>query len=61
MLDMRKAEAIHRYWMTSAVCARSCPPPAQALAREGILTVNDLTGEEQITPEKLLLIPRARA
>ena len=29
--------------------------------REGILTVNDLTGEEQITPEKLLLIPRARA
>ena len=29
--------------------------------REGILTVNDLTGEEQISPDKLLLIPRARA
>lgn len=29
--------------------------------REGILAVNDLAGEEQITPEKLLLIPRARS
>ena len=28
--------------------------------REGILSVNDLTEESQITPDKLLLIPRAR-
>ena len=28
--------------------------------REGILSVNELTEESQITPDKLLLIPRAR-
>lgn len=28
--------------------------------REGILSVNELADESQITPDKLLLIPRAR-
>ena len=28
--------------------------------REGILAVNELDDESQITPDKLLLIPRAR-
>jgi hypothetical protein len=28
--------------------------------REGILSVNELADESQITPDRLLLIPRAR-